>query len=252
MSLENKVALVAGGTSGIGRSSVIALAKAGCKVVFCGRREKEAQETIMLAEKSGHSVEFIKADISQEKEVKFLLDKIVATYGKLDIAFNNAAIYGKNGPYTAMTVEEYDDIFNINVKGVFLLMKHEIIAMLKNGSGSIINNSSVLGLTALSEMAFYTASKHAIIGLTKSVALEYAKQHIRANIIAPGPTDAPMFFDSIGHLESEKAKFVISTMPVGRIGKAEEIAEAVVFLASPASSLITGHTLVVDGGYIVQ
>lgn len=249
--LENKVALVTGGTSGIGRASAIALAKAGAKVVVSGRREKEGKATVDLIRQAGGSALFVQADVTSEESVISLVKKTVDAYGNLDIAFNNAGVISE-GPLTEASVKDYQHIFEINVKGVFLSMKHEIPIMLKNGGGSIINTSSIFGAVGKQNLELYVASKHAVSGLTRSAALSYAKQNIRINAVAPGGIDTDMFNTPTGERDLEAMKYFATLHPMGRIGTPEEIAAVVVFLASPAASFITGQSLLADGGYTAQ
>lgn len=246
--LEGKVAIVTGGTSGIGRASSIELAKAGAKVVVSGRREKEGQETVRLIQKAGGTGMFMKVDITKEVDIIQLVKKTIDAYGRLDIAFNNAGILS-HGALDQVTEQEYSKVFDANVKGVLLSMKHEVPAMLKSGGGSIINMSSVAGLVSLNEIAIYSASKHAVVGMTKSAALELARKNIRVNGVAPAGIETDMLTSFVPDLESAEAKQFRELHPMGRFGKSEEVANVVVFLASPASSFITGQTIAIDGGY---
>ena len=249
---ENKIALVTGGTSGIGRATAIALAAEGAKVVISGRREKEGAETVALLRKSGGEGVFLKRDVTNEQEVASLVEQTIQSYGRLDIAFNNAGTEGVLGPLTEATVENYTHIFDANVKGVLLSMKHEIRAMLKTGGGAIVNTSSVAGSIGFPNFGIYTASKHAVLGLTRSAALEYAKQGIRINAVSPAAIETEMLDRAFGAGESDQKKFMATMHPIGRIGRAEEVASAVLYLFSPAASFITGHDLRVDGGFTAQ
>jgi NAD(P)-dependent dehydrogenase (short-subunit alcohol dehydrogenase family) len=241
-----KVALITGGTSGIGKATAIEFARAGAKVVVSGRREKEGAEVVRQIKKLGGDGAFIRADISKESDVKAMVDFTVDKYGKLDVAFNNAGIEWK-GSLDQATEAEYRRIFDINVWGVLNSMRHEIPAMLKNGGGAIVNTSSVAGHVGLAQVSVYIASKHAVEGLTKSVALEFAKQNIRINAIAPGVVATEMFDRFAG---DEFRDQIVSIVPVARVGAAEEIAAAVLYLASDAAKFTTGTSLVVDGGFI--
>ncbi len=197
-SLENKVAVVTGGTSGIGKAAALALAKAGAKVVVAGRRENEGNAVVEAIEKGGGKALFVKTDVTREADVKALVDKTVATFGRLDIAFNNAGTEGQMGLTTeTQTSEHYQSVFDINVKGVLLSMKHEVAAMLRNGGGSIVNTSSIAGQIGLAGAGVYVASKHAVNGLSKSAALEFAKKGIRVNTVSPGTIQTEM----IGRME---------------------------------------------------
>ncbi len=248
MILKNKVALVTGGTSGIGRATVIALSAAGAKVVFSGRRDSEGKETAALIHNAGAECLFVRSDVSSEADVKALVQKTIATYGKLDCAFNNAGIDPHTKPLHEQSIEDFDKLMSINVRGLFLCMKYEIQQMLTQGSGAIVNNSSIGGLIAFPGVSPYIASKHAVMGLTRSAALDYAKQGIRINAVNPGLIATAM----LDRLSSGSTDDFASTVPMGRLGQSEEIAQAVVFLCSNAASYITGQPLVIDGGYTVN
>src|SRR6266446_2543686 len=245
---EGKVTLVTGGTSGIGKATAIEFARAGAKVVVSGRREKEGAEVVAEIQQLGAAAAFIRADISRDADVKAMVDFTVATYGRLDVAFNNAGVEWI-GPLDQATEAEYRRIFDINVWGVLNSMRHEIPVMLKNGGGAIVNTSSVAGHVGLPQVSVYIASKHAVEGLTKSVALEFAKQNIRINAIAPGVIATEMFDRFAG---DEMRDQITAITPVGRIGASEEIAAAVLYLASDDAKFTTGTSLVVDGGFIAQ
>jgi NAD(P)-dependent dehydrogenase (short-subunit alcohol dehydrogenase family) len=243
---SGKVALVTGGTSGIGKATAIEFACAGAKVVLSGRREKEGAQVVAEIKKLGGDAAFINADVAKDGDVKKMVDFTVDKYGKLDVAFNNAGVEWK-GSLDQATEAEYRRIFDINVWGVLNSMRHEIPAMLKNGGGAIINTSSVAGHVGLPQVSVYIASKHAVEGLTKSVALEFAKQNIRINAVAPGVIATEMFDRFAG---DELRDQIVSIVPVGRVGAGEEIAAAVLYLASDAAKFTTGASLVVDGGFI--
>jgi NAD(P)-dependent dehydrogenase (short-subunit alcohol dehydrogenase family) len=242
---EGKVVLVTGGTSGIGKAAAIEFAGAGAKVVLTGRREKEGEEVVRKIKKLGGDAAFFRADIAKDADVKKMVDFTVDKYGKLDVAFNNAGVEWK-GPLDQATEAEYRRIFDTNVWGVLNSMRHEIPAMLKNGGGAIVNTSSVAGHAGLAGVSVYIASKHAVEGLTKAVALEFAKQNIRINAVAPGPIATEMWDRFAGDARDQ----VISLIPAARVGAAEEIAAAVLYLASDAAKFTTGTSLVVDGGFI--
>lgn len=248
--LENKIALVTGGTSGIGRASAIALAEAGAKVVISGRREAEGLETLKLIEATGSEGLFVRGDITNDSHVADLVEKTIATFGRLDIAFNNAGVEWV-GPLETADETAYRKTFDVNVWGVLNSMRHQIPAMLKNGGGSIINTSSVAGHVGMAQVSIYIASKHAVEGLTKSVALEYAGQGIRINAVAPAAIETEMV-DRFAGTDGEARKALGAMHPIGRMGQAKEIADAVVFLASDQSSFITGESLKVDGGWTAQ
>jgi NAD(P)-dependent dehydrogenase (short-subunit alcohol dehydrogenase family) len=248
--LQDKIALVTGGTTGIGRATAIAFAKAGAKVVVSGRRAAEGEETVRLVRAAGGEAMFVKADVAVAGDIANLVAATVRTYGRLDIAFNNAGIESAvMAPTADQDDADFDRVFAINVKGVYLSMKHQIPAMLKGGGGSIINTSSVAGVIGMPGVGPYVASKHAVIGLTKNAALEYAKLGIRVNAVAPAAIETPML-DRF--TESVPRDFLSSLHPIGRLGKPEEIADAVVWLASSQASFVTGQTIAVDGGFTAQ
>ena len=252
-SLKNKVAVVTGGTSGIGEAAALALAREGAKVVVAGRRESEGQAVVDAIKKTGGEALFIKTDVSSEADIQVLIGKTVAMFGRLDIAFNNAGIEGQMGLTTDKQTEgNFDSVFNINVKGVVLSMKHEALAMLRNGGGSIINTSSIAGQIGLAGAGLYVASKHAVNGLSKSAALEFARKGIRVNTVSPGTIQTDMINRMVGEGQSDARKWWEDKHPVGRFGTVDEVAAAVVWLASPASSFVTGTDIAVDGGYMAQ
>lgn len=250
--LDGKVAIVTGGSSGIGRATAIAFAQEGVKVVVAARRTDEGEETVRLAKEVGGEALFLQTDVAKAAEVEALVNKTVETYGRLDYAFNNAGIEGENLPLHEQSVEQFDELMAINLRGVFLCMKYEIAQMLRQGGGAIVNNSSMLGLVAFPGHSPYTASKHAVIGLTKSAALYYAKLGIRINTVNPGFIATDMivrYTKSTGDAQTATEQLT-NTIPMGRMGSSEEIASTVLFLCSEAASYITGQSLVVDGGYI--
>lgn len=250
-SFQNKVVLINGATSGIGKVSALAFAKAGAKVVVSGRREAEGLAVVAEIKAAGGEATFVKADVAVEAEVAELVAKTVATYGRLDIAFNNAGVE-LTGSIVDATEADYRRVFDINVWGVITSMKHEIPVMLKQGAGVIINTSSVAGHVGMAGASIYVASKHAVEGLTKAAALEYAKQGIRVNAVAPAAIETDMLNRFTGGENEEALSYMRSLHPVGRIGRSEEIANAVLFLASDAASFITGTSLKVDGGLLAQ
>jgi NAD(P)-dependent dehydrogenase (short-subunit alcohol dehydrogenase family) len=255
-SFQDKVALITGGSSGIGRATAVAFAREGAKVVVTSRRENEGKETVGLIKEVGSEGLFIRTDVSKEVDVKAMVEGTVKAYGHLDYAFNNAGIEGNIAPLPEQTVDDYESVLGINVRGVFLSMKYEIPQMLKNGGGAIVNMSSILGLIGFPGMALYIASKHAVIGLTKSAALEYAKSGIRINAVGPGVIDTDMvdrFIGKVGGGKEEEMRQQVAAMhPIGRTGKPEEIASAVLYLCSDGASFVTGQTLALDGGYTAQ
>jgi NAD(P)-dependent dehydrogenase (short-subunit alcohol dehydrogenase family) len=251
MILQNKVALVTGGTSGIGRATAIAYAQHQAKVVVVGRRIDEGEETVRLIKEAGGEAIFVQADVTKEADVKAMVDKAVGVFGRLDIAFNNAGTVGENPSLIEQTEAEYDRTMNVNVKGVWLSMKHEIAQMLKQGSGSIVNTASGAGVVGVPSQTLYTASKHAVVGLTKAAALNYAKAGIRINVVAPAVIKTDMFEAVTGGQDEAKA-YLAGLHPIGRIGTPLEVANAVLFLSSDLASFVTGETLMVDGGYVAQ
>ena len=248
---QGKVALVTGGTSGIGRAAAIAFAREGAKVVVAGRRVAEGEETVRLIRANGREAIFVQTDVAQEAQVKNLVGRTLEQFGRLDFAFNNAGIEQLPTPFLEQKVETYDQVMDINVKGVWLSMRHEIPAMLKSGGGAIVNTSSALGVIAFAGVEIYVASKHAVIGLTKSAALEFAKQGIRINAVLPAVIETDMYRRFVGDKPEATAAFA-AMHPVGRIGTPEEIADAVIWLSSTKSSFVTGHSLLADGGFTAQ
>jgi NAD(P)-dependent dehydrogenase (short-subunit alcohol dehydrogenase family) len=251
-SLKNKVALVMGGTSGIGEATALALTRAGAKVVIAGRRENEGRAVVHAIEEAGGEALFLKTDVASEAGVKALVDMTVAKFGRLDFAFNNAGVEGTAGLTTdKQTEENYRHTFDINVLGLIFSMKHEIPAILKNG-GAIVNTSSVAGQIGVPGFGVYTASKHAVNGLTRSAALEFAKQGVRVNAVAFGTIDTPMVDRLVGESKTNNAQrdWLAGFHPVGRVGTAEEAAQAV--LALMENPFITGSILAVDGGWTAQ
>jgi len=250
-SFQNKVVLITGATSGIGKVSALAFAKAGAKVIVSGRREAEGQAVVAEIKAAGGEATFVKADVAVEADVAALVAKTVATYGRLDIAFNNAGVE-LTGTIVDATEADYRRVFDINVWGVITSMKHEIPVMLKQGAGVIINTSSVAGHVGMAGASIYVASKHAVEGLTKAAALEYAKLGIRVNVVAPAAIETDMMNRFTGGGNEEALSYTRSLHPVGRLGRSEEIANPVLFLASDAASFITGTSLKVDGGLLAQ
>jgi NAD(P)-dependent dehydrogenase (short-subunit alcohol dehydrogenase family) len=247
--LEGKVGLVTGGTSGIGRDTAVLFGKAGAKVVVAGRREPEGEETVELVRAAGGDGLFVRADVSKASEVDTLVQKTVEKFGRLDIAFNNAGIEGVWVPIVRQSEEDWDRTIDINLKGVWLCLKHEIRQMFKQGGGgAIVNMASVTGLVGSGGAAAYSASKHGVIGLTKSAALETAKSGIRINAVCPAVIETPMGDRLFG--APAVHKYVLSCHPIGRFGRPAEIAEAVVWMCSDRASFMTGQSLVLDGGFL--
>jgi NAD(P)-dependent dehydrogenase (short-subunit alcohol dehydrogenase family) len=245
---DQKVAIVTGGSSGIGRATAVALAKERVKVTVAARRAKEGEETVQLIKDAGSEGIFVKTDVANEDDIRSLVAKSAKTYGRLDYAFNNAGIEEMMTPLADQTSEIFDQIMKVNVKGVWLSMKYEIPEMIRNGGGAIVNMSSVAGVMGFPQMPIYIASKHAVLGLTKSAALEYAKSGIRINAVAPGGVETDMAKRVGG--DHQFLETLTSMHPIGRIANPEEIANAVVWLLSDKASFVLGHTLLVDGGMI--
>jgi NAD(P)-dependent dehydrogenase (short-subunit alcohol dehydrogenase family) len=250
-SLKDKVVLVTGATSGIGKATAIAFGKAGSKVVLSGRREAEGQAVAKAITDAGGTALFVQADATDEAQIEALVAKTVATYGQLDIAFNNAGVEVM-GPVIEATRSDYEKVFDTNVWSVIASMKHEIPAMLKSGGGSIINTSSVGGHIGMAGAGLYIATKHAVEGITKSAALEVAKQGIRINAVSPAAIATDMVTRFTGGGSDEAMSYMASLHPIGRVGQVDEIANPVLFLASEAASFITGSSLVIDGGWLAQ
>jgi NAD(P)-dependent dehydrogenase (short-subunit alcohol dehydrogenase family) len=247
--MNQKVVIVTGGNSGIGRATAIALAKEGAKVTVAARRASDGEETARLIKEAGSDAIFVKTDVAIENDVRSLVEKTVDIYGKLDYAFNNAGVEEIMTPFLDQTSEKFDQIMNTNVRGVWLSMKYEIPEMIKNGGGAIVNNSSAAGIIGFPQFAVYIASKHAVLGLTKSAALEYAKSGIRINAIAPGGVETEMA-NKVNESNPQWLETLTSMHPIGRIADPEEIANTVVWLLSDKESFVLGHTLLVDGGVV--
>ena len=248
VSLSGKVAIVTGGSSGIGRACAIAFAREGASVVVASRREDEGQETVRLIKEAGSDGFFVKTDVAKEADVSTMVEKTVARYGRLDYAVNNAGIEQVPSPLIDQTEETFDQIININLKGVWLSMKYQIRQMLTNGGGAIVNISSAAGLVAIPGIPIYTASKHGVVGLTKAVAVEYAKQGIRVNVVCPGSIQTDMY-ERFAKGNAQGIEQIKQMHPIGRVGKAEEIANAAIWLCCDGASFVTGQSLGVDGGY---
>ena len=249
--LKGEVTLVTGGGSGIGRATSILLAKQGAKVMIADYVPEGAERTVKMIKETGGEASCVAADVSVAAQVQLMIDKTVATYGRLDCAFNNAGIEGKMVDTAEYPEDVFDRIMAINLKGVWLCMKYEIPQMLKSGRGAIVNTASGAGLVGVAQLSAYNASKHGVIGLTKTAALEFAQKNIRVNCVCPGLINTPMvarMVDSGGMNEQE----FIASEPVGRMGRPEEIGEGVVWLLSDAASFVTGHSMSIDGGFVAQ
>jgi NAD(P)-dependent dehydrogenase (short-subunit alcohol dehydrogenase family) len=239
--------LITGALTGIGRATAIAFAQNGNRIVVSGRQPEAGEALAAELREKRVEAEFIRADVRHEDDVRDLVDQTLARFGRLDVAVNNAGTEGLKGLITDQTAESYAATFDTNVLGVILSMKHEVRAMQEQGSGSIINISSTYGHEGAAGASVYVGSKHAVEGITKSVALETAKSGIRVNAVAPGPTDTGMLTRFTGTPENKAA--LVTGVPMGRLGLSEELANAIVFIASDEASFITGHVLNVDGGH---
>lgn len=248
---ENKVVIVTGGSFGIGRATAVAFAKRGARVVIADWIEDKNQEALNLIKQTGVEGIFVKCDVSKAEDVARLIDKCMATFGRLDCAFNNAGIEGVQAITHECTEENWDKTINVNLKGVWLCMKMEIPLMLRNGKGVIVNCASVAGLNGFMGLPAYVATKHGVVGLTKTAALEYAKSGIRVNAVCPGVIRTEMI-DRLTGLDKEVEKQFVGLEPLGRMGDPEEVAEAVVWLCSDAASFVTGMAMPVDGGFTAQ
>ncbi|HEY4926704.1 MAG TPA: glucose 1-dehydrogenase [Roseiarcus sp.] len=244
--MSTQVVLITGGLTGIGRAAAVAFAKNGAKVVVAGRRDEAGKALAQELRSLGAEAEFINADVRKEDEVRNMVDQTIARFGRLDVAVNNAATEGQVGPITDQTAESFAATFETNVLGVVLSMKHEVRAMQAQGSGSIINISSTYGHRGAAYASIYVGAKHAVEGITKSVALELAKSGIRVNAVAPGPTDTGMLTRFTGTAENKAA--LVKKVPLDRLGLSEEVADGIVFIASDGAQWITGAVLNVDGG----
>ena len=247
-----KVALVTGGASGIGRATALAFAREGAKTVISDLDADGGHETVHMIKDSGGEATFVTVDVTMSDQVEALVNRAVRTYGQLDCAFNNAGLERElSNPDVRFDEETFQSVIDANLKGVWLCMKHEIAQMLEQGSGTIVNTSSVAGLVGIPNQPIYVASKHAVSGLTKSAAVEYAGRGIRINAVCPGLVDTPLLeriYASNPELKSEADNW----QPIGRTAQPEEIAEAVIWLCSDMASFVVGHMMTIDGGLVVR
>jgi NAD(P)-dependent dehydrogenase (short-subunit alcohol dehydrogenase family) len=251
--LDGKVALVTGAASGIGRATALTFAREGAKLIIADMNEDGGQQTVHMITENGGEAVFVQVDVSSASQIEAMISKTVETYGRLDCSFNNA---GTEGTTMVSTIdykeEDWNRVLSTNLTGVWLCMKYEITQMLKQGAGAIVNTASVAGLVgSRGAGSAYAASKHGVVGLTKTAALEYAKQGIRVNCVCPGVIRTPMMERMLTRTPALEQQY-IAAEPIGRLGRPEEIAESVVWLCSDAASFVTGHTMTVDGGYVAQ
>jgi len=248
---DGRTALVTGGGGGIGKASALAFAREGARVVIGNRNVERGEETVREIRAAGGEATFLRTDVSRGADVEALVDHAMKTYGRLDAAFNNAGIEGDVRPLIDHSEENYDAVMNVNVKGLWLSMKYEIPRMLENGGGAIVNNSSVAGVIGFPGLGLYVASKHAVNGLTRNAALEYSGQGIRINAVNPAVIETEMAERLTSKIQMPMSDMV-PLHPIGRVGRAAEVAEAVIWLCSDRASFVTGHTLMVDGGFTAQ
>ncbi len=244
--MKGKVVIITGAASGIGKATAELYGREGAYVVLSDIIDAELIAKNIRA--TGGNALFIKADVSEPKEMEKLVNATVKNYGKLDIAVNNAGISGEQNSLADMSVEGWENIINVNLNSVFYCMKYQIPAMLKNGAGSIVNVSSILGSVGFGGVSGYTAAKHGMIGLTQAAAIEYSAQNLRINAVGPGFIDTPM----LKELNDEIKKYIVSLHPIGRLGKSEEVAELILWLSSDKASFVTGSYYPVDGGYLAK
>ena len=251
--LEGKVSLVTGGSSGIGRATALAFGREGAKVVVSDVNAEGAEETVATIKEAGGESTFVHADVSRAADVESMIQRVLQVYGRLDCAYNNAGIEGESTVRLHEYPEDHwDRLIGINLKGVWLCLKSEIPVILEQGGGAIVNTASGAGLVGSRLLSAYTASKHGVVGLTKAAALEYAQDGIRVNAVCPGPIDTGMMQRLIVSRDKYDSTISSREPAAARLGKPQEVAEAVLWLCSDAASFVTGHAMSVDGGYVAQ
>ena len=246
--MKNKTVIITGAASGIGKATAVLFAREGANVVLADLDEKAGESTTAAIRSANGNASFFKTDASKPKEMEALVNFAVKTYGKLDIAVNNAGIGGELNPAGDMSIEGWQQVIAVNLNSVFYGIKYQVQALLKNGGGSIVNIASILGAVGFAGSAGYTAAKHGVVGLTQTAALEYAAHNIRVNAVGPGFIDTPL----LKALDEEMMKQIISLHPIGRLGKSEEVAELIYWLGSDKSSFVTGSYYPIDGGYLAR
>ncbi|MDR8390020.1 SDR family oxidoreductase [Aliifodinibius sp. S!AR15-10] len=246
--LEKKVALVTGAASGIGKETALLFAKEGAKVLVSDIDADDGRKVVEQIKNNGGEASFFKADVSKPEEQEALVEAARKKYGALHIAFNNAGIVGPVGPVADIPIEEWDQVISINLSAIFYGMHYQIPAIIESGGGNIVNTASIMGQVAAANQSGYNSAKHGVVGLTKSAALEYSDKKVRINAVGPGYIDTPL----LDFLDEEQKQHLVGLHPIGRLGKAEEIAELVLWLASEKSSFVTGGYYPADGGYLAQ
>ncbi len=249
--LKGKTAIVTGGASGIGEATALLYAEEGCNVVVSDVQEEKGNNLVQKIRQLNGKAIFVKADVSKPEDCEILVNKAVATFGSLDIAFNNAGIGGESNAVADMSIEGWNHVIAVNLNSVFYCMKYELLQMQKQGKGSIINNSSILGQVGFANAAGYVAAKHGVIGLTKNAALEYSSKGIRINAVGPAFINTPLLTEA-GMDDNVKQSVLIPMHPIGRLGESKEVAELVVWLSSHKASFVTGSYYAIDGGYLAR
>jgi NAD(P)-dependent dehydrogenase (short-subunit alcohol dehydrogenase family) len=247
--ITDSTAIVTGGSSGIGRSCAERFGEEGANVVIADVNVDGAERTAELVREAGGDATVVETDVSDPEDVEAMVDVAVETYGGLDYAFNNAGIDGDRAPAGEHPLDNWERVVDVDLKGTFLCMRAELPAMLDSGGGAVVNTSSIMGLVAIEGLSPYVASKHGIIGLTKTAAVEYAAEGVRVNAISPGVIETPM---TTGEDAADSIEQSVDATPLGRLGAPEEIGDAAVWLCSDDASFVTGETLVVDGGFVAQ